>query len=87
MEEGTYRVTESARTYFYRNMSVRIEGAEMILRSKGVLGFQDEVINSDGNTVTVHAGWVGVSQEGDDEHPTQIKVEDGRIPQDARIPV
>lgn len=85
MEEGTYKVFESSRTYFYPTMSVRIEGAVLLYRTKSVLGFKDEVLDSAGHAVTVHPGWSGVTHEGDEAPPSQLKVDDGRIPQDAGI--
>lgn len=83
MKSGRYRVIESARTYHYPGMTVRIEGAEYVDRyvqeSDGVTLVKDIVESANGDQVSLRYGFTGVVQEGDEAPPSQVEVTNGRL--------
>lgn len=94
MKSGRYQVTESARTYHYPGMTVRIEGVKYVDRyiqeSYGVTLVKDIVESANGDQVSLRCGFTGVTQEGDDVPPTQVLVgeEDyGRVQEAGPEPV
>lgn len=71
LKSGIYKVTEEARTYHYKTMSVRVEGAKVIRRHVwGETSVTDEVYSGEGECVEIQAGWVGVTQESDSAPPS-----------------
>lgn len=73
-EVKTYTLVEDARTYYYPDMRLRIEGGVHLVRREVPGGKLDEVFSAMGSVVTIHAGWQGVTQERDEAPPSQIDV-------------
>lgn len=69
MKSGQFRLYEDARTYYFPESTLRIEGGVDLFRDIrsicGMVAVFDVIIDKAGIAYNIPSGWKGVSQEGD----------------------